>query len=232
MAQIKEFDFSDVLGVLNDVELKHVPKKGYYLGELSLFSKGARVSIIGTRKPTPEGIRRANIVAKKLVAEGITIVSGMAEGVDTLAHTVAIENRGKTIAVLGTPLDKPYPKSNMGLFEHLSNNQLVISQFETGYPFSKRNFPIRNRTMALISHATVIIEASENSGTIHQGWEALRLGRPLYLLESLVKNSNLTWPEKFIEYGARVLTRDNFDDLLNELPTVELYGLTHLSLND
>ena len=73
--------------------------------------------------------------------------------------------------------------------------------------------------MALISHATIIVEAFEKSGTIHQGWEALRLGRPLFLLESLTKDDRLTWPTELIKYGAQVLTKENFDELVLSIPS-------------
>lgn len=213
------FSISDTLGALNEFEKKHAPEKAFYLGDLKLLQGGGRVSVVGSRKPTPLGIRRAKDVAKLLVENGVTIVSGLADGVDTIAHTTAIESGGKTIGVLGTPLSQPYPKSNLRLFNEMAGNHLVISQFPEGYPFQPKNFPIRNRTMALISHATIIVEAFEKSGTIHQGWEALRLGRPLFLLESLTKDEKLTWPRELLKYGAQVLTKDNFDELVLSIPS-------------
>lgn len=218
----EEFPFFSIpgtLGPLNEFEKKHAPPKTYYSGNLDLLRKGGRVSVVGSRKPTPNGIRRAAIVSERLVKNGITIVSGLAEGIDTIAHQAALKYNGKTIAVLGTPLNKPYPKSNQDLFERLAKEQLVISQFPSDRPFQSKNFPIRNRTMALISHATIVIEASEKSGTVHQGWEALRLGRPLYLLENLVKEQHLSWAEEMMKYGAQLLTRENFDDLFYTIPS-------------
>jgi DNA processing protein len=213
------FSIQDTLGVLNEFEKKHAPHKAYYSGNLDLLRRGGRVSVVGTRNPTDNGIRRAAIVSKRLVENGITIVSGLAEGIDTVAHQTALRYNGRTIAVLGTPLNKPYPKSNQGLFERLADEQLVISQFPSYSPFQPKNFPIRNRTMALISHATIVIEASENSGTVHQGWEALRLGRPLYLLENLVKERSLSWPVEMMKYGAQLLSQDNFEDLFYTIPS-------------
>ena len=98
--------------------------------------------------------------------------------------------------------------------------ELVISQFPSGSPVQPKNFPIRNRTMALISDATVIVEAGEKSGTLHQGWEALRLGRLLLLMESVATNSELSWPAEMIRYGAQVLSRDNLEVVLEEMPEV------------
>jgi len=98
--------------------------------------------------------------------------------------------------------------------------QLVVSQFPSGQRVQPKNFPMRNRTMALLSDATVIIEAGEKSGTLHQGWEALRLGRLLFLLESVVENASLSWPSEMIRYGAQVLSRDNLELVLDEMPEI------------
>ena len=96
-------------------------------------------------------------------------------------------------------LDKPFPPANVALFGRIAREHLAISQFAPGVPPRKENFPQRNRTMALLSDATIIVEAGEGSGTLHQGWEALRLGRALFLLESLAVSDELTWPSGNVE---------------------------------
>lgn len=207
-----------VINNFNEYENKNAPKKLYISGDEDLLRSGGKVSVIGTRKPTPEGIRRTKALVIELVKNNIIIVSGLAEGIDTVAHTTAIEAGGKTIAVLGTPLDKPYPKSNSNLLEIIKRDHLAVSQFPVGSIPHKKNFPIRNRTMALISDASIIIEAGENSGTRHQGWEALRLGRLLYLMESLTQNSNISWTKEMINYGAQILSRRNIRNALENLP--------------
>src|SRR2546426_5543394 len=95
---------------------------------------------------------------------------------------------------------------------------LVVSQFKTGYPTTPKSFPIRNRTMALLSDATVIVEAGEKSGSLHQGWEALRLGRPLFLIESLLRDSTLSWAREMEGYGAQALVLENLELLFELLP--------------
>jgi DNA processing protein len=205
-----------------EIEKKFAPKELFWEGDFSLLTGGIRVSVVGSRKVSPEGALRTKILTETLISEGIIIVSGLAEGVDTIAHKTAIDNNGKTISVLGTPLDKVYPVKNRDLLEIIKRNHLAISQFPQGYPFQKANFPIRNRTMALISDATIIIEASEKSGTRHQGWEALRLGRTVFLMENIVKNPTLTWPKKMLMYGAQVLTRENIVESINEIPHLTL----------
>lgn len=215
---------SNLLGGLTPTEEKYAPSEIYYIGNAELLSTKRRVSVVGTRKPTDYGKIRARLVTEALIGQNITVVSGLAEGIDTIAHTTTIEKGGNTIAVLGTSLNNVYPKSNLDLYNKISKDHLVISQFPNGYPITKANFPIRNRTMALISDATIIVEATERSGTTHQGWEALRLGRPLFLMENIVKNISLSWPKKMLDYGAQVLTKQNLDEILEELPSLTSRG--------
>jgi DNA processing protein len=207
-----------LLGVLNDVEQKYAPDTLYTAGDIGILRSGPRVSVVGSRKASEDGLKRARTLTKALVKRQAVVVSGLAEGIDTVAHQTAIESDGKTVAVLGTPLDQVFPVKNRALQERLMRDFLVVSQFRSGHPTTPKSFPIRNRTMALLSDATVIVEAGEKSGTIHQGWEALRLGRPLFLMLSIVENSKLTWPAEMIRYGAHVLERDVLGDFLALLP--------------
>jgi DNA processing protein len=218
----KKVDTSELLGTLNDIEDKYSPRTIYYKGDRNLIDKCARVSIIGTRKPSSEGISNAKAIVKYLVDKGTVIVSGLALGIDSVAHKTAIENSGKTIGVIGTPLNQYYPHENRELQDEIGQNHLLISQFEPGHPIQRHNFPKRNRTMALVSHASVIVEAGVTSGTQHQGWEALRLGRPLFIMESIAKDKSLKWPQKLLEYGAQSLSLSNLDVLTEELPNPAL----------
>ena len=181
-----------------------------------MLQRHPRVAVVGTRHPTPEGDRRCRRLVKALVAHGATVVSGLAAGIDTIAHTLAIELGGRTIAVIGTPIDDVFPKGNAALQQRIANEHLVVSEFPPGSSVVRGNFPRRNRTMALIADASVIVEAGEGSGTLSVGWEALRLGRPLFLLRSLV-DSGVKWPSDLLDHGAFVL--DETGDLLEMLPT-------------
>lgn len=207
-----------VLGPLNEVERKNAPHKLFLAGDVALLQHGPRVSVVGTRKPSAEAVARARALVAALVGRGMTVASGLAEGIDTVAHEEALANGGRTIAVIGTPLEQAYPMRNRDLQERLKKDQLVVSQFAPGTPLQKKNFPMRNRTMALLSDATVIVEAREKSGTLHQGWEALRLGRLLFLMESVARDAALSWPKEMIRYGAQVLSRENLDLVLEEMP--------------
>ena len=206
----------ELVGPLNDVEKKYAPKELYIAGKLSIPLASPRSAVIGSRKASSEGLKAASDIARTLARRGVIIVSGLAEGIDTSAHKATIEEGGHTIAVLGTPLDRVYPKENFQLQDVIMHNHLVISQFPIGYPIQPKNFVLRNRTMALISNASIIVEAGDASGSLHQGWEALRLGRPLFIWSSTMNNSSLSWPKKMAMYGAMELTDP--EEVLDVLP--------------
>lgn len=213
---IRTHTIADLLGDLNEIEKKYAPAAVYSIGDIGTFFSGPRVSIVGSRHASPDGLKRATRAARQLADAGIVVVSGLAEGIDTAAHRAAIETRGATVAVVGTPLDQVYPKASQDLFREIAESHVAISQFAVGTSVGRHNFPMRNRTMALLSEATIIVEAGESSGTVHQGWEAIRLGRPLFFLESLLR-AGLSWPSEMIEYGAQVLTRDNIGHVIDYL---------------
>jgi DNA processing protein len=207
---------ADLIGPLNDVELRNSPAFLHLTGRPELLRNGRRVAIVGSREASEPGLKRAAKLAHSLVENGIIVVSGLARGIDTAAHIAAIEHNGSTIAVLGTPLDAFAPPSNARLQERIGADHLLVTQFATGQPVHRHNFVLRNRTMALISDASVIVEAGEGSGSLSQGWEALRLGRPLFLLRSVVERSTLKWPAEMLNYGAMMLS--DVTDLLSALP--------------
>jgi DNA processing protein len=209
-------DPARVMGGLNEFEKRHAPEKLYACGDVSFLEAAARVAVVGSRNASLPGRKRVARLVGALVDRDVVIVSGLAAGIDTAAHEVTLERGGRTIAVLGTPLDEAHPPSNAPLQRRLMEEHLVVSQFPAGHPTLRSNFPRRNRTMALLCHASVIVEAGESSGTLSQGWEALRLNRPLFILKSVFENTGLTWPEEMLEYGARVL--EDPEQILQVLP--------------
>lgn len=217
-ANVAIINTEDLFGPLNEIEAKYAPKKLFVAGDESIARTRPRVSVIGSRHPSEEGTRNTEEIVKRLVKRGAVIVSGLAAGVDTIAHKTAIREGGKTIAVLGTPINQCYPKENCNLQQEIISHHLAISQFEPNLPIQPGNFPLRNRTMALISNASIIVEAGEASGSRHQGWEALRLGRPLIILDAMMKNKKLRWPQEMINYGAKVLSIKDILSLLDILP--------------
>ncbi len=166
------------------------------------------VAIVGTRTPTDDGKRRAAKLAKLCVADGYTVVSGLARGIDTVAHRTAIAENGFTIAVLGTPITDCYPAENRELQTLIADRHLVISQvpivrYASRHTRTKRRFfPERNATMSALTQATIIVEAGETSGALVQARHALRQGRPLCILDSCFRAPSRTWPAKFVAMGA------------------------------
>jgi DNA processing protein len=181
----------------------------YMAGDLELL-RSPCVAVVGTREVSEEGARRTRKLAAMLVQSQITVVSGLALGVDTQAHSAALAAGGRTIAVIGTPMDRCNPQRNAPMQEEIYRRHLLISQFEWGAAVFPQNFPQRNRTMAAVSDATVIVEASDSSGTLHQAIECVNLGRPLFILRSLVNDSRVSWPRKFLHYDT-VYVLDDFE---------------------
>lgn len=194
----------------------------YYEGDLNLLEEEKAVAIVGTRNPTKEGEIRAKKLVKEFVKRGFTIVSGLAQGIDTVAHKTALDLGGKSIAVIGTPINEFYPKQNKNLQLDLMKNHLVVSQvpylrYQVQNPTSNRFFfPERNKTMSALTWGTVIVEAGETSGTLVQARAALHQSRKLFVLNNCFENKNLTWPKNYQEKGAiRVF---EFEDILNQFP--------------
>jgi DNA processing protein len=213
----KQFSPEELLGPLNEVEKKHAPKVLYVAGEPAL-ARAPSVAIVGSRKASGDGLRRAERLARILVERDVAVVSGLAEGIDTSAHRAAIDGGGRTIGVLGTPLDEVFPRKNGALQDEIMREHLAVSQFVSGTPTTKKNFPLRNRTMALLSDATAIIEARDGSGSLHQAWEAIRLGRPLFITKTSVDDASLTWPAELLQYGAQVLSNESIELIFELLP--------------
>jgi DNA processing protein len=214
------FRYADAFGPLDEVSRKFAPKELFAEGDLELLRGTIRVSIVGTREPSELGLRRARRLAKELVVERVVVVSGLALGIDHAAHTTAIEQGGRTVAVIATPLERAYPKEHAELQARIGREHLVVSQFGPGDRIGRWSFPARNRTMALLTHATVIVEAGDSSGTLHQGWEAIRLGRPLFFMRGLLEDGRLRWPRRMMDYGARPLA--SVGELLAEIPSIEV----------
>lgn len=192
----------------------------YYQGWWDLVDSRS-VAVVGTRKPTPEGMARTRKLVRALVKDDYTIVSGLAAGVDTVAHETAIEEGGRTIAVIGTPLSHSYPRDNAELQRRIADNFLIISQVPVcryeaqNFRVNRFFFPERNITMSALTEATIIVEAGETSGTLIQARAALQQGRKLFILDSCFRNPKLTWPQRFADKGAvRVV---DYDDIRQHL---------------
>jgi DNA processing protein len=192
----------------------------YYRGTWELTETRC-VAVVGSRNPSPEGSELARLIAKRLVAADITVVSGLAAGIDTAAHTAALEAKGRTIAVVGTPLGTVYPKENADLQERIARDFLLISQVpilrykRQGPQHNRLFFPERNVTMSALTEATIIVEAGDTSGTLIQARAALHQGRKLFILNSAFERPDLTWPARFEKQGA--IRVRSFNDMMTHL---------------
>lgn len=194
----------------------------YYRGYWDLVYSRS-VAIVGTRNPSPEGLARTRKLVRHLVAQGFTIVSGLAAGIDTEAHQTALDEGGRTIAVIGTPLSFAYPRTNASLQERIGKDFLVISQVPVkrwenqDHRWNRSFFPARNVTMSALTEATIIVEAGETSGTLIQARAALKQGRKLFILDSNFTKESITWPKKFEDMGAiRVRTYSDVERHLSQ----------------
>ena len=187
-------------------EARHPIELLYYRGAWEL-TETRSVAIVGSRKASTEGQRRAARLARHLVQQGITVVSGLAQGIDTAAHMAALAAGGQTIAVIGTPLHHIYPKQNKALQDRIAKDYLLISQVPAlrydaqDYRVNRTFFPERNVTMSALTEATIIVEASDTSGTLTQARAAIHQGRKLFILNACF-GKGLKWPERFADQGA------------------------------
>ncbi len=165
---------------------------------------------------TEEGAARARRLSRELAVSGVTVVSGLAKGVDINAHRAAIAAGGATAAVIGTPLGQAYPAEHRDIQELIASEFLLISPFPEGASVYASNFPKRNRVMAALTIGTVIVEATDSSGTLHQAVECERLGRWLFILKSVYENPNLKWPKRYARY-ERVKIVASAEDVLGAL---------------
>lgn len=170
----------------------------YCVGDLSLLRRPC-VALVGTRQISEDGVKRTRRLARELVQAGVVVVSGLALGVDECAHETAMTAGGSTVAVIGTGVARAYPASHAELQETIYRDHLLVSPFSDEQAVHVSNWPHRNKVMAALSDATVIVEASDTSGTLHQAAECLRLGRHLFIMRAVVDDPKLTWPEKFLK---------------------------------
>jgi DNA processing protein len=193
----------------------------YYRGCWELAVSPRRIAVVGTRGVSPEGLLRTKRLVKLLVERDFTIVSGLAKGVDTVAHRTAIEAGGRTIGVIGTPISEAYPRENQALQEEIARDFLLVSQVPVlryarqDYRWNRGFFPERNKTMSALTEGTVIVEAGETSGTLTQAKAALDQNRKLFILDNNFRNPDITWPARLERQGA-IRVRD-FGDIVEAL---------------
>jgi DNA processing protein len=187
----------------------------WYEGDVNLVQPCV-VAVVGTREVSPHGASCARDLGRQLAQHGIVVMSGLARGVDTEVLSSAIHAEGRVVGVIGTPIDRAYPPENTALQQEIASRHLLISQFRPGDPVLKGNFVARNRLMAALSDATVIVEAGEASGAWHQALECVRLGRRLFIARGIMDNAASHWASRVRPY-PNVLTMTSVEDVLADL---------------
>jgi DNA processing protein len=201
-------------------EVEEMPEFLFLRGDISLLDLPV-VSVVGTRQPTPAGETAARDLAARLSEHHVVVASGLARGIDTAAHSGALDAVRQTVAVIGTPLNKQYPAENAALQRRIEREGLVVSQFMPGAPVSRWNFPMRNATMSGLSIATIVVEAGETSGALSQARAALKQGRKVFVPVAAVDNPSLRWPRLYVtRKGA--LPFEHIGDLMRQLEEARL----------
>jgi DNA processing protein len=196
------------------LEIHDPPLALHYRGDISLLARPA-VAIVGSRRASPYAINAARELGRKIVAAGLAIVSGLARGVDTAAHEIALDSGGATVGVLGTGIDGVYPKSNRALFERIEERGLIVSEFPPGTPPLKSNFPMRNRVISGLTLGTVIVEATSRSGSLITARTAAEQGREVYAVPGSIFSAGSEGTHRLIQYGAKLV--HDADDIFHEL---------------
>lgn len=173
------------------------------------------VAIVGTRRATPYGLRMAEKFGRELAARGITVVSGLASGIDAAAHRGAIEGGGRTIAVLGNGVNVVYPPENAELMDRITRHGAVVSQFPMDTKPSKGHFPYRNRIISGMSQGVLIVEAPLSSGALITARQAAEQGREVFAIPGQIGVNNSQGPHALIREGAKLV--ESVDDILVEL---------------
>ncbi len=188
-----------VLYLLGDPELLHYPQ----------------LAIVGSRKPTPAGIKNAGLLAGQLAAQGLIITSGMALGIDAASHWGALKAKGYSIAVLGTSIDQVYPQRNRPLFHELKEKGIIISEFPLGTQAHPYNFPRRNRIISGLSLGTLVIEAALASGSLITAKLAAEQGREVFALPGSIHNLQAKGCHSLLKNGAFLV--ETSEDILFQL---------------
>lgn len=173
------------------------------------------IAIVGSRRASPYGLATTQKFARELAAHGITVVSGMARGIDTAAHKSALQENGPTIGVLGCGIDIVYPRENRRLFAEMTDRGALISEFPLGTSPLGENFPRRNRIISGLSRGVLVVEAAEGSGSLITAQCALEQGRDVYAIPGAIHSINSRGTNRLIKQGAKLV--ESMEDIIEDL---------------
>ena len=197
--------------------LKHVPDAPpllYVRGRLRTTDE-LSIAVVGTRRATVYGRQVCDRIVAEVAGRGVTIVSGLARGVDAVAHRAALDAGGRTIAVVGCGVDVVYPSDHASLARDIVNNGAIVSEYPLGTPPDAGNFPARNRIISGMSRATLVVEAGETSGALITANFALEQGRDVWAIPGSILAAGCIGTNRLIQQGAKAIL--NVDDILDEL---------------
>lgn len=200
-------------------EISQPPVMLFAIGDLALLEE-EMLAVVGTRKPSHYGIYATKKIVGDLVEYGFTIVSGLAKGIDSLAHSVTLENAGKTIAVLGCGVDVVYPQEHRNLYNSIAKNGLVISEYLPGERARHGYFPLRNRIISGLSYGTLVVEASLKSGTLITAQASLEQSREVFAIPGPISSINSVGTNHLIKQGAKLV--QTVDDIIEEFTYLDL----------
>ncbi len=209
-------------------EIYNPPLVLYVKGNLIPEDKAA-IAVVGSRHASAYGMRVAHRISYELAEAGVTIVSGLARGIDAEAHRGAMDARGRTIAILGSGIDVIYPKEHEKLYAEISESGAVVSEFPFGAPPIASHFPVRNRIIAGLSLGTLVVEAHHRSGSLITASLTLEAGREVYAVPGAIDSLNSRGTNGLIKEGAKLVTAS--DDILEDLqPVLRHYVLEEKSV--
>ncbi len=195
-------------------ELHDAPPLLYAIGRIELLDS-PQIAIIGSRNCSPGGANTAEDFARVLAHSGFTITSGMALGIDSHAHRGALDASGNTIAVIGTGIDRIYPSRNKKLAHEIAAAGLIISDLPLGTPPNRENFPRRNRIISGLSLATLVVEATRNSGSLITARLSLEQGREVFAIPGSIHNPQVKGCHQLIRQGAKLV--EQASDIIEDL---------------
>jgi DNA processing protein len=183
------------------LDLAQPPRELYAIGRISALTRPC-VAIVGTRNSTGYGERATRTLTRSLVRAGVSVISGMARGIDAAAHRTAIEERGNTVAVLGTGIDVPYPVGHRALHRTIAQNGLIISENPPDTRAGPGCFPKRNRIIAALAPVTIVVEAGFRSGALNTASQALELGRTVAAVPGPIDSEQSRGSNQLLRDGA------------------------------
>lgn len=204
----------------------------YVQGQLAALQSSRMLAMVGSRNPTPQGLENARALARHLGEAGVCVVSGLALGIDGAAHEGALESSSHTLAVVGTGLDRVYPKRHLALARRIAQQGALVSEYPIGTPPLAPHFPQRNRIIAGLTQGTLVVEAALQSGSLITAEQALQMGRDVFAIPGSIHAPQSKGCHALIRQGAKLV--ESAQDVLEDLrwhPGTQPCLLTHATID-